>query len=49
MTTDRLYRATRSRDVAFIDIQRCSGTPFDPLVVDALALVVAQVAASATL
>jgi len=49
MTTDRLYRATRSSDDALTEIKRCAGTQFDPLVVDALALVVAQVAASATL
>jgi HD-GYP domain-containing protein (c-di-GMP phosphodiesterase class II) len=42
MTTDRLYRTTRSTDDALEEIRRCSGTQFDPLVVDALALVVAR-------
>jgi len=41
MTTDRLYRTTRSTVDALEEIRRCSGTQFDPLVVDALALVVA--------
>ena len=40
MTTDRLYSTTRSTDEALAEIKRCSGTQFDPLVVDALALVV---------
>jgi HD-GYP domain-containing protein (c-di-GMP phosphodiesterase class II) len=36
MTTDRPYRAARTREEAFAELQRCSGTQFDPLVVDAL-------------
>ena len=40
MTTDRLYRTTRSTDDALTEIRRCAGSQFDPLVVDALALVV---------
>jgi diguanylate cyclase (GGDEF)-like protein len=40
MTTDRLYRTTRSGDDALSEIRRCAGSQFDPLVVDALALVV---------
>jgi HD-GYP domain-containing protein (c-di-GMP phosphodiesterase class II) len=40
MTTDRLYRATRTADEALAEIKRCAGTQFDPLVVDALAVVV---------
>ncbi|HEY7399244.1 MAG TPA: diguanylate cyclase [Gaiellaceae bacterium] len=40
MTTDRLYRRTRSTEDALAEIRVCSGTQFDPLVVDALALVV---------
>jgi putative nucleotidyltransferase with HDIG domain len=40
MTTDRLYRTTQSADDAFREIRRCAGSQFDPLVVDALALVV---------
>jgi diguanylate cyclase (GGDEF)-like protein len=40
MTTDRLYRTTQSAEDAFREIRRCAGSQFDPLVVDALALVV---------
>jgi len=42
MTTDRQYRTTRSADDALVEIKRCAGTQFDPLVVDALTLVVEQ-------
>jgi HD-GYP domain-containing protein (c-di-GMP phosphodiesterase class II) len=41
MTTDRRYRTTRSTDDALAEIVRCAGSQFDPLVVDALTLVVA--------
>ena len=41
MTTDRLYRSTRTADDALAEVMRCAGTQFDPLVVDALAMVVA--------
>ncbi len=36
MTTDRSYRAARSREDALKELRRCSGTHFDPSVVDAL-------------
>jgi HD-GYP domain-containing protein (c-di-GMP phosphodiesterase class II) len=36
MTTDRPYRAARSHDEAVAELIRCSGTQFDPRVVDAL-------------
>lgn len=36
MTTDRPYRGARTRDEALAELQRCSGTQFDPLVVDSL-------------
>jgi HD-GYP domain-containing protein (c-di-GMP phosphodiesterase class II) len=36
MTTDRPYRAGRTRKEALAELQRCSGTQFDPQVVDAL-------------
>jgi HD-GYP domain-containing protein (c-di-GMP phosphodiesterase class II) len=36
MTTDRPYRAARTREDALAELQRCSGTQFDPLVIDAL-------------
>jgi diguanylate cyclase (GGDEF)-like protein/putative nucleotidyltransferase with HDIG domain len=36
MTTDRLYRTTRSRSDALDEIARCAGSQFDPRVVDAL-------------
>jgi HD-GYP domain-containing protein (c-di-GMP phosphodiesterase class II) len=35
MTTDRPYRKALSFDVAFGEIEKCSGTQFDPLVVEA--------------
>ena len=40
ITTDRAYRAARSSAEAVEELQRCSGTQFDPRVVDALARVV---------
>jgi HD-GYP domain-containing protein (c-di-GMP phosphodiesterase class II) len=40
MTTDRPYRKARSHDEALAELQRCSGTQFDPTVVEALAAVV---------
>lgn len=36
MTTNRSYSAARSRDEALIEMQRCSGSQFDPSVVEAL-------------
>jgi HD-GYP domain-containing protein (c-di-GMP phosphodiesterase class II) len=36
MTTDRPYRAARTPEEALAELQRCSGTQFDPQVVDAL-------------
>jgi len=36
MTTDRPYRAARTHEAALAELQRCSGTQFDPLVVAAL-------------
>jgi HD-GYP domain-containing protein (c-di-GMP phosphodiesterase class II) len=36
MTTDRSYRAARTKEEALAELQRCSGTQFDPLVVDSL-------------
>src|SRR5213083_1475823 len=45
MTTDRSYRKARPFEEAVAELQRCSGTDFDPAVVDALA---AAAAASAT-
>jgi HD-GYP domain-containing protein (c-di-GMP phosphodiesterase class II) len=40
ITTDRPYRAGRSAAEALDELRRCSGTHFDPLVVEALARVV---------
>jgi diguanylate cyclase (GGDEF)-like protein len=40
MTTGRLYRATRPADDALDEIRRCAGSQFDPLIAEALALVV---------
>src|SRR4029077_21258168 len=42
MTTDRPYRAARSVGEALDELRRCSGTDFDPRVVDALAAAVAD-------
>ncbi|MFL5952864.1 MAG: HD-GYP domain-containing protein [Gaiellaceae bacterium] len=36
MTTDRPYRKARTTDAALAELQRCSGTQFDPRVVAAL-------------
>jgi HD-GYP domain-containing protein (c-di-GMP phosphodiesterase class II) len=36
MTTDRSYRAARTSKEALAELQRCSGTQFDPQVVTAL-------------
>jgi HD-GYP domain-containing protein (c-di-GMP phosphodiesterase class II) len=40
ITTDRPYRAGRSAEEALEELRRCSGTHFDPQVVEALASVV---------
>jgi HD-GYP domain-containing protein (c-di-GMP phosphodiesterase class II) len=40
MTTDRSYRKARPMDEAVAELRRCSGTDFDPAVVDALAAAV---------
>ena len=40
MTTDRPYRKARPAHEAVAELRRCSGTDFDPAVVDALAAVV---------
>jgi HD-GYP domain-containing protein (c-di-GMP phosphodiesterase class II) len=42
MTTDRSYRRARPVDEAVAELRRCSGTDFDPLVVDALAAAVSS-------
>jgi HD-GYP domain-containing protein (c-di-GMP phosphodiesterase class II) len=36
MTTDRPYREARPVDEAVAELRRCSGTDFDPAVVEAL-------------
>ncbi|MGZ4314734.1 MAG: HD-GYP domain-containing protein [Gaiellaceae bacterium] len=40
MTTDRSYRKARPVDEAIAELRRCSGTDFDPVVVEALATAV---------
>jgi HD-GYP domain-containing protein (c-di-GMP phosphodiesterase class II) len=40
MTTDRPYRPARSRDAALAELEACSGSQFDPQVVEALVRVV---------
>lgn len=42
MTSDRPYRRARSVDDAIAELHRCSGTQFDPEVVDALVRVVGR-------
>jgi HD-GYP domain-containing protein (c-di-GMP phosphodiesterase class II) len=42
MTTDRSYRKARPVDEAVAELERCSGTDFDPAVVEALAAVVSS-------
>jgi HD-GYP domain-containing protein (c-di-GMP phosphodiesterase class II) len=42
MTTTRSYRAAMPAAAAAAELQRCSGTQFDPNVVDALLAVVAD-------
>jgi len=42
MTSDRVYRAAMSREDAVLELQTNAGAQFDPLVVDALIRVVAQ-------
>jgi diguanylate cyclase (GGDEF)-like protein/putative nucleotidyltransferase with HDIG domain len=37
MTSDRVYRGRRSHEDAMAELRRCSGTQFDPLIVDAFA------------
>jgi HD-GYP domain-containing protein (c-di-GMP phosphodiesterase class II) len=36
MTTDRSYRTAMTRKEAVAELRRCSGTDFDPEVVEAL-------------
>jgi HD-GYP domain-containing protein (c-di-GMP phosphodiesterase class II) len=43
MTTDRSYRKARPVDEAVAELRRCSGTDFDPVVVEALAAAVSSV------
>jgi HD-GYP domain-containing protein (c-di-GMP phosphodiesterase class II) len=40
MTTDRSYRRALPVEEALAELRRCSGTDFDPEVVDALAATV---------
>jgi HD-GYP domain-containing protein (c-di-GMP phosphodiesterase class II) len=42
MTTDRAYQAARSHAEAIAELRACSGTQFDPRVVDAFVAVVAD-------
>ena len=39
MTTDRCYRTARDEADALAELRRCSGTQFNPVVVDALTTV----------
>jgi HD-GYP domain-containing protein (c-di-GMP phosphodiesterase class II) len=42
MTTDRSYRRARPAEEALAELRRCSGTDFDPVVVEALAAAVSS-------
>ncbi len=42
MTTNRPYRKARPADEAVAELRRCSGTDFDPVVVEALAAAVSS-------
>ena len=42
MTSERVYRRRVTQDEAIDELQRCSGTQFDPEIVDALALELAE-------
>jgi two-component system cell cycle response regulator len=35
MTTDRAYRTAMAPDLALIELRRCAGSQFDPVVVEA--------------
>jgi HD-GYP domain-containing protein (c-di-GMP phosphodiesterase class II) len=37
MTTERAYRAARTAEEAVAELRACSGTQFDPQIVEALA------------
>jgi HD-GYP domain-containing protein (c-di-GMP phosphodiesterase class II) len=47
MTTDRSYRKALPRGEAVAELRRCSGTDFDPDVVEALVVAISQQAAAA--
>ena len=47
MTADRPYRRAMAPEAALAELSRCSGTQFDPAVVDAVLAVAARTAASA--
>jgi HD-GYP domain-containing protein (c-di-GMP phosphodiesterase class II) len=47
MTSERAYRRAVSHEGALAELRRCSGTQLDPVVVEALAAVVAADAAAA--
>jgi HD-GYP domain-containing protein (c-di-GMP phosphodiesterase class II) len=42
MTTDRSYRKARPVEEALAELKRCSGTDFDPVVVETLAAAVSR-------
>ena len=42
MTTDRSYRKARPVEEALAELKRCSGTDFDPVVVETLAAAVSS-------
>jgi HD-GYP domain-containing protein (c-di-GMP phosphodiesterase class II) len=42
MTSDRVYRKAMSLPDAIGELRRCSGTQFDPQVIDSLVAVIAE-------
>jgi HD-GYP domain-containing protein (c-di-GMP phosphodiesterase class II) len=42
MTTTRPYREARTAEAALAELERCSGTQFDPAVVDVLVALVRE-------
>ena len=42
MTSDRVYRKAMSKEVAINELIRCSGTQFDPVIVEAFLEVIKE-------
>jgi response regulator RpfG family c-di-GMP phosphodiesterase len=42
MTTERAYRQPMGEEEALLELRRCAGTQFDPMVVEAFCKVIAR-------